>query len=81
MKTQWQNKLEYDRRHGLITTNPGPMLEDPALAVWAAVAGQRQQRPDRSKSRGKNGKNKEGAAGQNGGGKTEPKADGVGKLR
>eukprot|EP00974_Lingulodinium_polyedra_P040315 3871492-Lingulodinium_polyedra.AAC.1 len=60
MKTTWQHKLEEDRSNGLKTVSPGPMVEGPALFVWAAVAGRRQQRPDRSKSVGKHGKNKDG---------------------
>eukprot|EP00974_Lingulodinium_polyedra_P036180 3469093-Lingulodinium_polyedra.AAC.1 len=55
-----------DWRQGLKTSNLG--LEDPAVAAWAAVVGQRQQRPGQGKSRGNNGKNKDGVVGNDGGG-------------
>eukprot|EP00974_Lingulodinium_polyedra_P104280 10093439-Lingulodinium_polyedra.AAC.1 len=67
MKTKWQKQLEEDQRYGLRTANPGSMLGDPAVVAWAAVAGPRPPRPDRSKSRGRNGKNKDGVVGHNGG--------------
>eukprot|EP00974_Lingulodinium_polyedra_P015494 1500102-Lingulodinium_polyedra.AAC.1 len=53
MQTKWPNRLEGVRRNGLRTASPGPVLEDPAVVAWAAVAGPRQPRPDRCKSRGR----------------------------